>query len=215
MSKIRVLCYGDSNTWGYVPGTGDRQPEDVRWTGICQKELGDGYTVIENGLNGRTTVYNDHFTDYLNGKQGLPYALNAQKPLDLVVLMLGSNDMKFTGAVGAATGADELVRMLINADGIYRNSKPVFPNGPKVLLVAPPLIAPEINTLFPDSSVYGKAGETTRFAVLYENIAKNRGVYFLDAALYAQPSLTDCVHIDAESHARLGKAIAEKIRTIL
>lgn len=212
--RKQILCYGDSNTWGFVPGTGMRQPEDVRWTGVCQKALGDGYRIIENGLNGRTTVLDDRYNDYLNGKKSLGYALISQKPLDLVVLMLGSNDLKYVNALAAATGADELVRMLLNANGIYRTSQPIFPNGPKVLLVAPPLIAPEITTLFPDSSLAGGAEESKHFARRYANVAKARGVYFLDSAQYTEPSLKDCVHITAESHVRLGAAIADKIKEI-
>lgn len=214
MERKQILCYGDSNTWGFVPGTGMRQPEHIRWPGVCQAELGSGYRIIENGLNGRTTVLDDRFSDYLNGKKSLGYALISQKPLDLVVLMLGSNDLKYASAVAAATGADELVRMLLNADGIYRVSQPIFPNGPKVLLIAPPLVAPEITELFPNSTLVTGAVESPRFSQLYANVAKNRGVHFLDAALYTEPSLDDCVHITAESHERLGKAIAAKIKEI-
>ena len=210
----RILCYGDSNTWGYTAGTGVRYTEQQRWTGVLQRELGDGYAVIEEGLNGRTTVFDN---PALPGRNGLDYLLPclfSQKPLDLVVLMLGSNDIKYVNAVAAATGADELVRMLLNADGIYRCSQPIWRNGPKVLLIAPPLIAPEIETLFPNSTLVAGGVESPRFAQLYANVAKNRGVHFLDAALYTEPSLVDCVHITAESHARLGAAIAEKIKEI-
>ena len=214
MERKQILCYGDSNTWGFMPGTGMRYPTDVRWTGVCQEALGEDYRIIDNGLNGRTTVLDDRFSDYLNGKKSLGYALISQKPLDLVVLMLGSNDIKYVNAVAAATGADELVRMLLNADGIYRCSQPIWRNGPKVLLIAPPLIAPEIETLFPNSTLVAGGVESPRFAQLYANVAKNRGVHFLDAALYTEPSLVDCVHITAESHARLGAAIAEKIKEI-
>ena len=214
MERKQILCYGDSNTWGFMPGTGERYPESVRWTSVCQKALGEAYRIIDNGLNGRTTVFDDYYSDYLNGKKSLGYILVSQKPLDLVVLMLGSNDLKYTGAVGAATGADELVRMLLNADGIYRVSQPIFPNGPKVLLIAPPLVAEEITELRPDSTLVRGGKESKRFAELYQNVAKARGVYYLDAALYTEPSLVDCVHITAESHTKLGLAIAEKIKEI-
>lgn len=212
MGKIRVLCYGDSNTWGYIAGTAERREE--RWTAVCQRILGEDYTVIENGLNGRTTVYDDPFNDYLNGKKSLGYTLISQKPIDLAVVMLGSNDLKYTGAVGAVTGADEIVRMLLNANEIYRVSQPVFPKGAKVLVLAPPLIDPALDTLRPDSTLAGTSAESERFAALYSQMAKNRGAYFLDAALYTKPSDVDCVHIDAESHVRLGKAVAEKILEI-
>ena len=214
MEPKRILCYGDSNTWGYTPNTGLRQPENVRWTGVCQKALGDGYRVIEAGLNGRMTVRDDPFSDYLNGKKCLGYTLVSQKPLDLAVLMLGTNDLKYTNAVGAATGADELVRMLLNANEIYRVSQPIFPEGAKVLLVAPPLIGQDLSTLRPDSTLAANAGESKRFPELYEAVAAARGTYFLDGSLYAEPDPEECVHITAESHARLGAAIAEKIKEI-
>lgn len=210
----RILCYGDSNTWGFMPGSGERQPESKRWTGVCQKALGENYRIIEAGLNGRMTVRDDPFNDYLNGKKCLGYTLISQKPLDLAVLMLGTNDLKYTNAVGAATGADELTRILLNANEIYRTSQPIFPKGAKVLLVAPPLIADEISKLRPDSTLAGGAEDSKRFKELYKGIAKARGAYFLDAALYTEPSLEDCVHITAESHTRLGLAIAEKIKEI-
>lgn len=214
MERKRILCYGDSNTWGFVPGTGMRQPANVRWTGVCQKALGEEYCIIEAGLNGRTTVFDDYFSDYLNGKKCLGYTLISQKPLDLVVLMLGSNDLKYTNAVGAATGADELVRMLLNADAVYRVSQPIWQNSPKVLLIAPPLVAQEITELRPDSTLVRGGEESKRFSQLYEAVAKTRGASFLDAALYAEPSLEDCVHITADSHTRLGLAVAEKIKEI-
>jgi hypothetical protein len=128
--------------------------------------------------------------------------------------MLGSNDLKYTGAVGAATGADELTRMLLNANEIYRVSQPVWRNAPKILLIAPPLVDERIPQLRPDSTLVRGGSESKRFAQLYEGIAKTRGVYFLDAALYTEPSLVDCVHITTESHTRLGLAIAEKIKEI-
>lgn len=214
MERKQILCYGDSNTWGYIPGSGERQPEDKRWTGVCQAALGDDYRIIEAGLNGRMTVRDDPFSDYLNGKKCLGYTLVSQKPLDLAVLMLGTNDLKYTNAVGAATGADELVRMLLNANEVYRVSQPIFPKGAKVLLVSPPLIADEISQLRPDSTLAGGAEDSKRFKELYEAVAATRGVYFMDAAPYTEPSLEDCVHITTESHARLGAAVAEKIKEI-
>ena len=71
---IRILCYGDSNTWGYMPGTGERYSEDIRWPMIVQKHLGNGYTVIENGINGRTTCFENGWGEAKNGREGLAHA---------------------------------------------------------------------------------------------------------------------------------------------
>lgn len=214
--KKRVLCYGDSNTWGYIPGTSQRHPEDVRWTGVCQQLLGDDYVILEDGLNGRTTVLDDPFEpDYLNGMKGLSYALMAQKPLDLVVLMLGSNDLKYTNAALAAKGAAELVRRIMNANSILAASSPVLRNGPRVLLVSPI----EVHEKIAELQLFGVPAnaheESRKFPALYKQIADLRGCHYLNAADYAEPSTVDCMHMTLESHARLGAAMAEKIKEIL
>ena len=95
-----VLCFGDSNTWGYDPDASlaspfpIRHPHDVRWTGVLARELGAGWRVIEEGQNGRTTVFEDPLTPHRKGLDYLPAALESHKPLDAVVLMLGTNDLK-------------------------------------------------------------------------------------------------------------------------
>ena len=89
-----ILCYGDSNTWGFTPTTGARYPYAVRWPGALGALLGSGCRITENGVNGRTTVFNDPDFPCRNGKTGLGYALCAGKPFDLVILMLGTNDLK-------------------------------------------------------------------------------------------------------------------------
>ena len=90
-----ILCYGDSNTWGYNPSTKERYDRYERWTGILQFTLGDEYHVIEEGLNGRTTVWDEPIEgEYKNGKTYLVSCLESHKPLDLVIIMLGTNDLK-------------------------------------------------------------------------------------------------------------------------
>ena len=89
-----ILCFGDSNTWGYAPVTGERYPGHVRWTGVLQSCLGDDYFVIEEGLNGRTTVHNEPLRPHRNGASLLPVLLESHSPLDLVIVMLGTNDLK-------------------------------------------------------------------------------------------------------------------------
>lgn len=214
--KKRVLCYGDSNTWGYTPGTCQRYPEDVRWTGICQKLLGDDYIILEDGMNGRTTVIDDPIEpNYLCGLKGLDFALMAQKPLDLVVVMLGSNDLKFTNAATAARGAAEIVRRIMNANSIYAASSPVLRNGPRVLLIAPIGIHPCAVERLPLVIPPGATEEAARFPALFEQVATLRGCHFLNAQAFAEPSTVDGIHMTLESHAALGTAVADKIREIL
>jgi len=81
----RILCYGDSNTWGYTPGTGCRFDEDTRWTGLVQRRFDNTLRIIEGGLNGRTTSFSDPFLDYLNGRHGLAYSMVTSKPIDFSI----------------------------------------------------------------------------------------------------------------------------------
>ena len=89
-----VLCYGDSNTYGYIPETGLRYPKNVRWTGVLQNLLGKNFNVIEEGCNGRTTIFDDPIEGWKNGRDYLKPCLNSHKPIDIIIMMLGSNDLK-------------------------------------------------------------------------------------------------------------------------
>ena len=111
-----ILCYGDSNTWGYNPSMGGRYARDERWPGVLRKELGEGYLVIEEGLNGRTTVWDDPIEGYKNGKTYLVPCLETHKPLDLVIILLGTNDLKMRFSVSAliqAAGRRSRVQRLV------------------------------------------------------------------------------------------------------
>lgn len=96
-----IVCYGDSNTWGYDPVTMDRLPITQRWTGVLAQELGAGYRVIEEGLNGRTTVWDDPIEGYKNGKEYLIPCLETHRPIDLITILLGTNDLKMRFSVSA------------------------------------------------------------------------------------------------------------------
>ena len=104
-----ILCFGDSNTWGYTPGTGERYAQDVRWTGVLQRELGDHYRVIEDGQNARTSVYEDMWSPWRCGKDALPGTLIAQKPLDLLILSLGTNDLLRQGLARPVLTAEDIL----------------------------------------------------------------------------------------------------------
>lgn len=209
----RILCYGDSNTWGYIPGTGARHEPDVRWTGVAQRMLGNEYVLLEEGMNGRTTVYDNPMNFVRNGSTYLLPCLLSQKPLDLAILMLGTNDLRWTNAHGAADGARALIKQ-IRLYNHLEDAIPIFNGEPRILLVSPirmhPILKERENPIerrYPE--------ESERFSRLYEAVANETGVDFLDAALYATPSPVDGVHMDAASHASLAKAIAEKIRSLV
>lgn len=210
----RILCYGDSNTWGYKPIEGIRYPADVRWTGVLSNELGDEFTILEDGLNGRSTVFDDLYLDYRNGRKGLGYSIITNAPFDMIIISLGTNDLKYTDAIGSSKGIDELLRELENAQGLFPVGLKFKFEKFKVLVVAPITLRPEIATDRPESSVRAMYEESTRFAKYYKQVADARGVFFLDASAYAEASNADCVHMEPDSHKRLGKAIAAKVRDI-
>ena len=208
-----ILCFGDSNTWGYIPGTAVRYDENTRWTGVMQNALGEGYRVLEDGLNARTSVYEDPWSPWRLGKEALPIALVAQKPLDLLVIMMGTNDLKFTDAFGAAKGAETLIAVAQMVQDRKESSK-VFPNGLKILLVSPILLDPCVA-----NDEYGTlrngAEESKKFLKYYRHVAEAKGVEFFDAASVAQPSKVDGIHMMPEDHKALGEALAAKVMEIL
>jgi lysophospholipase L1-like esterase len=133
-----VLCYGDSNTWGSDPETGERFPEGVRWPGVLRRELGEEYRVIEEGLPGRTTVRDDPIEgDHKNGRSYLRACLESHRPIDLVTIMLGTNDLKErfgSSASDIAQGAASL------ADWTLRSGCGPEGGAPVVVLISPPAV---------------------------------------------------------------------------
>src|SRR5919204_1412889 len=135
-----ILCYGDSNTYGYDAATAGRFPRDVRWPGVVRRELGPEFEIIEEGLNGRTTIWDDPFVDGRNGRQYLGPCLQSHAPIHLVVLMLGTNDLKAVFRVSApeiASGAAALVATIQTS-----RAGPGMA-APHVLLVVPPPFVPD------------------------------------------------------------------------
>ena len=118
-----IMCYGDSNTWGCIPLTGPQPPRRYgpaqRWPGVLRRELGDGYWIVEEGLNGRTTVWDDPLEPFRSGKELLVPCLMTHQPIDLVIVMLGTNDLKGRFGVGArdiAAGAGLLLDIVRASD---------------------------------------------------------------------------------------------------
>ena len=213
-----ILCFGDSNTWGYDPAATAgapfpiRHPHDVRWTGVLARELGAAFRVIEEGQNGRTTVHDDPFAIARNGRAYLPACLESHKPLDLVVLMLGTNDLKnaYASSPGEiATGAGVLARMILQSDA------GIGGRAPKLLLVCPPAVGntsrvPEISEKFTDG-----AARSLKLPARYEALAGQLGCAFLDSQTVVTPSPIDGIHLEASEHEKLGRAVAAKIREAL
>jgi len=207
-----ILCYGDSNTWGSNPAGGDRLPPEKRWPGVLRGLL-PGCEVIEEGLRGRTTIFDDPSEDGRNGLSYLPPCLASHDPIDLVVLMLGTNDVKTffpLDAAGIAAGAARLVEVV--------QCSPHGPGqgAPKVLLVAPPPVAAPPSPL---QRVWGFSAASVERArelpLFYRAAAANLGCAFLEGGTVASVSPLDGVHLDEAAHAALAAAIAAKARELL
>lgn len=212
---FQIVCFGDSNTWGYNPENGKRHDENTRWTGVLQKLLGDQYNVVECGINGRTTVFDEPYRECRNGRIGLGYSLQENKPIDLLIVSLGTNDLKYTNAAGSAKGLRTLLRVATHSEIMENSNCSVFKGATKILVVSPISLGAELDSKFPDSLVYGKYHESLRFAEVYKPICDQFQAEFLDAAQYAHASEKDCLHMDAVSHRNLAAAICEKVKQML
>jgi len=213
--KKTVLCFGDSNTWGYIPG-GDceRYGEDTRWPGVMQATLGrDDFCVIEEAQNGRMSAWDDPYESAVgiskNGSAHLPIVLESHKPLNLVIVMLGTNDLKDIMNHDARTIAQAMgVLIDIIADSDAGPGK----TAPEILIICP---VPVTEGPCPFESLSDRAAPISRdMAAAYQEICERRGVHFLNAGDFAACPTTDCIHIDEQGHAALGKAVAEKVRGI-
>ena len=210
IKRRRVLCFGDSITWGFNPVDQTRMNEDERWTGILDGGLGDEYTIIEEGLNSRTTVWDDPLKG--SQKNGLKYlipCLASHKPLDLVVLMLGTNDMKHRFSLPTteiARGINVLVEVILKSES--------GPNGlsPEILLLAPPFLLEA--TGFDDEfrNSYNKSQKLPGYV---EKIAGEHGCYFLDTSKIMVASELDGVHPAVIEHKKLGRALIKEVSSIL
>lgn len=208
--KKNIMVFGDSNTWGWNPCNDlvaplQRWDDDVRWTGILQNLLGDEYHVMNEGLNGRTTVWNDPIEEYRCGKDQIIPALDICAPLDLVIIMIGTNDLKVRYSVSAqdiANGAALILDKTLNQAGAFRN------NTPKVLFICPPPLGPVENGVFADM-FEGNYEKSTKLSAFYRDAAKSRNVAFLDAGTIVKSSQEDGLHLQADQHKLLGEAVAK------
>ena len=201
----RILCFGDSNTWGYAPESGERYDNETRWPCVMSRALGDEYEIVEEGMNGRTTVWDDPVDGLMSGLSYLTPCLLSHKPLDNVIVMLGTNDLKDRFCVSAyeiAKSAGRLVEIIQASDAGPQGS------APKVLLIAPPPIVLGENGL--DTRQHGLE-KSQQFGQEFALIAKELGCDFADAGDFIESSPVDGIHFSAESQRVLGQSIAKVI----
>lgn len=203
-----IVCFGDSNTWGYNGETGTRHAREHRWPLVLAATLGDGYDVIPEGQNGRTSVVEDLIEGPKRGRDYLLPCLESHMPVDLLVLLLGTNDLKHRYGLSAwdiAQGVGVLARMA--------QSSPFGPGGraPEVLLIAPPPVA----RLTGFAEMFEGAAEKSRgLGRQYRAVAEELGCRFLDAGELVRSSDSDGIHLEAEEQVKLGKAVADEVRRL-
>lgn len=222
MDKYVILCYGDSNTHGTIARWNANEESrrydcNTRWPCVLQRELGDSFHVIEEGLPCRTTIYTEQGEKpYLNGLYMLEGILQTHKPIDLVILMLGTNDMKLSTALPKeeqGRGIETLAKLILERTDIGRDGK-----SPEVLIVSPPVLSKsdpkgrtEVYQMF-----HGEYGieQSMSNPKIYLQIANRLGCHFFNSQDYVSVDLGDGVHITAKSHILLGKALANQVMDI-
>lgn len=201
-----MLCFGDSNTWGYNPATKDRYPKEIRWTGLLQEKLQDAdVRIMEQGLCGRTTVFEDEYRPDRKGVDTLEEIFKSNEKIDSAVLMLGTNDCKTYYGNSAAEIAEGISSCL---DVILQHVI-----SEKVLLVSPICLGEDVwkdefDPEFNSTSV--KVSRELKDA--YRSIAEEKNVRFIDASEYAYPSKDDQEHMDVLGHSNLANAIYESVK---
>lgn len=200
-----ILCFGDSNTWGYNPKTGERFPEGVRWTSILQNRLGKrNVTIIEEGLCGRTTVYEDEYRPNRKGIDSIRSIFEKNESIDMVIFMLGTNDCKtfnHSSAEKIAHGVDQCLDIILE-----------YVPANQVLLISPIHLGenvwkPEYDPEFDQNSVLVLKG----LKQAYLRVVHKRGVRFLAASDYVSPSADDQEHLDSEGHRILAELLLHHI----
>lgn len=211
-----ILCFGDSLTWGWIPVAESaptlRYPFEQRWTGAMAGELGEGYEIIEEGLSARTTSVDDPNDPRLNGSAYLPAALASHLPLDLVIILLGTNDTKsyfHRTPYEIANGMGKLAGQVLTSAGGVGTPYPA----PKLLIIAPPPLAPMPDPWF-EGMFGGGYEKSLELAKHYRALASFLKVDFLDAGEFVKTDGIDGIHFSAETNITLGKAIARKVGEI-
>ena len=209
-----VLVYGDSVSWGIIPETRNRFSFEERWPGVLENQLrdsGKNVRVIEDSLNGRRTVWEDPFRPGRNGRQGLEQRIEIHSPLSLVIVMLGTNDFQFSHPYNNAWSAAQGIVALVND---IRNA-PIEPGMPvpPVLVICPPPIGPPKG--FIAAKFLGADERCQGLADAYREVTSALGCHFFDAGSVTASSRVDGIHLDADQHVTLGKALVAVVSPIL
>lgn len=211
--KKRIVCFGDSNTWGFDGETLERFDENTRWTKLLEKLLGEEFEVIEEGLSGRTTVIDDPLFEGLNGYNYIHPCLMSHSPLDLVIIMLGTNDTKERFSLTSYNIAQGIVRIALKA----KNTAAGIDGGfPKVLIVLPSPIEKEyINSYVAPSMGKNCDKKSIEMINHAEELLSQIDVEVMVAGDDLSMNTVDYMHLDKMGHKDLAKKVYNKIKDIL
>lgn len=223
MAKKKVLVYGDSNTWGWIgveeafPST--RYADDERWAGVMAAELGEEYDVAVDGLTVRATNLDDAMdwnaikADMFNGAKTLPAAIAREMPVDLLIIALGTNDLKADTNRSAEDIAAAIIEVAQVAQGCAGGVAYHY-DAPQVLVVSP---APVNDMPHPDFAAMFEGGKAKSEALgaALKSAADSAGIASFDAgAVTGNAAGVDGLHMSQDQHAQLGRAIADKVRSL-
>ena len=213
MEQIRILCYGDSNTWGYISGSDhQRYGNTERWTRLLANLLGNKFEIIEEGLNSRTLISNDTRPGK-EGKNGYEYlipCIDTHDPVDLVVLMLGTNELKAT----YNKTAEEIGKMVEQyfVKVILARKSQISNKYPKLLIVTPPVVNEDVEYCKANNKYVGATKKSKELNDIYKSISEKYNCYFLDND--GLETGEDGVHLTKESHKKLAEELKEEIDKI-
>ena len=211
--KRRIVCFGDSNTWGFNARTGERFPEGIRWTSLLAELLGNEFHVIEEGLSGRTSVIDDPLFEGMNGYNYIHPCLMSHSPLELVVIMLGTNDTKERFHLTSYNIAQGIARLSLKA-----KNTPAGLNGRvlKVLVIAPPPIREQYMETEVGKSMGRECSlKSEEIPTYLRQLLKVQGIEFLDTKGYVEMNQVDFMHLDEKGHKLLSQLVFHKIKSIL
>jgi len=205
------MCFGDSNTWGFPPDCGARYDRQTRWPGVLQQQLGEGYYVVEEGLPGRNTVWDDPVEGGKNGLKQLVPLIHSHMPLDLLIIMLGTNDLKNRFSVSPLDISWSIGRLVKAA---RESGHPLLGEAPEVLVLCPPPLADLSNSPF-EGILIGAEEKSGQLSSVLGTFCEENNIRMFDAGRVVQTSPVDGVHWEKEEHFKLGAAVAAQVHTIV
>ena len=209
-----ILCFGDSNTYGYIPGSGQRYPRDIRWSGRLKGLLGAGYHVVEEGMNGRTTAFEDALQPWRSALGYIVPCIKSHAPLDLIVIMLGTNDAKTRYGVSAEEIGFGMRSLVIEIETFFRYNAARAGRCPKLLIISPvPMPSTGGDPEFNESSLQKQAA----LAGVFRQVADEMGCAFAAAEEWIGPELlgADQCHFLEQAHTIFAQRVAGVIRELL